>query len=111
MRFAWAPARVPAQQPKLRRLVSAGIGTYQAALRARTSPGSGCVSLQCRKLSHTPRATPPATRPAPALASANGTHTIAPGETIYSLGPQYGLTPMAIAKANNVGLDHKVPRR
>src|SRR4051812_36116492 len=47
--------------------------------------------------------------PAPALpAQAAGTHVIAPGETIYSLARHYKLTPMAIAKANNVGLDHHV---
>lgn len=48
---------------------------------------------------------PPA---APSLAPQAGTHVIAPGETIYSLARQYKMTPMAIAKANNVGLDHHV---
>jgi len=33
---------------------------------------------------------------------------VKPGETIYSLARHYRLTPMAIAKANNVGLDHRV---
>jgi murein DD-endopeptidase MepM/ murein hydrolase activator NlpD len=51
--------------------------------------------------------------PAPALAAPQvgtqaGTHVIVPGETIYSLARHYKLTPMAIAKANNVGLDHHV---
>jgi murein DD-endopeptidase MepM/ murein hydrolase activator NlpD len=47
--------------------------------------------------------------PAPALGAAQaGTHVIVPGETIYSLARHYRLTPMAIAKANNVGLDHHV---
>ena len=47
--------------------------------------------------------------PAPALGAPQaGTHVIAPGETIYSLARHYKLTPMAIAKANNVGLDHHV---
>jgi murein DD-endopeptidase MepM/ murein hydrolase activator NlpD len=47
--------------------------------------------------------------PAPALAAPQaGTHVIIPGETIYSLARHYKLTPMAIAKANNVGLDHHV---
>lgn len=47
--------------------------------------------------------------PAPAIAAPQaGTHVIAPGETIYSLARHYKLTPMAIAKANNVGLDHHV---
>ena len=41
--------------------------------------------------------------PAPA---GNNAHVVAPGETIYSLGRRYQLTPMAIAKANNVGLNH-----
>ena len=55
-----------------------------------------------------PRIAPPATRvagPVPAPAG-NNAHVVAPGETIYSLGRRYHLTPMAIAKANNVGLDH-----
>jgi len=51
--------------------------------------------------------------PAPALGAPQagtqtGTHVIVPGETIYSLARHYKLTPMAIAKANNVGLDHHV---
>jgi murein DD-endopeptidase MepM/ murein hydrolase activator NlpD len=47
--------------------------------------------------------------PAPAVAAPQaGTHVIVPGETIYSLARHYKLTPMAIAKANNVGLDHRV---
>jgi murein DD-endopeptidase MepM/ murein hydrolase activator NlpD len=47
--------------------------------------------------------------PAPALAAPQAaTHVIVPGETIYSLARHYKLTPMAIAKANNVGLDHHV---
>src|SRR5206468_7063526 len=55
-----------------------------------------------------PQIAPPATRvagPVPAPAG-NGSHVVAPGDTIYSLGRRYHLTPMAIAKANNVGLDH-----
>ena len=55
-----------------------------------------------------PQVTPPATRvagPVPAPAG-NNSHVVAPGETIYSLGRRYQLTPMAIAKANNVGLNH-----
>src|SRR3954466_681301 len=46
----------------------------------------------------------PATRvagPVPAPVS-NNSHVVAPGETIYSLGRHYRLTPMALAKANNV---------
>jgi murein DD-endopeptidase MepM/ murein hydrolase activator NlpD len=41
--------------------------------------------------------------PAPA-APAAGNHVVAPGETIYSLARRYHLTPMAIAKANNLTL-------
>jgi murein DD-endopeptidase MepM/ murein hydrolase activator NlpD len=55
-----------------------------------------------------PQVAPPATRvagPVPAPAG-NNSHVVAPGETIYSLGRRYQLTPMAIAKANNVGLNH-----
>src|SRR5205085_235500 len=55
-----------------------------------------------------PHVAPPATRvagPVPAPAG-NSSHVVAPGDTIYSLGRRYHLTPMAIAKANNVGLDH-----
>jgi murein DD-endopeptidase MepM/ murein hydrolase activator NlpD len=64
-------------------------------------------------LAAAPQVSAPQTRvagtftPAPAQASAQ-THVIAPGETIYSLARHYKLTPMAIAKANNVGLDHHV---
>ncbi|MEJ0077054.1 MAG: LysM peptidoglycan-binding domain-containing M23 family metallopeptidase [Alphaproteobacteria bacterium] len=55
-----------------------------------------------------PQVAPPATRvagPVPGPAG-NNTHVVAPGDTIYSLGRRYHLTPMAIAKANNLGLDH-----
>jgi murein DD-endopeptidase MepM/ murein hydrolase activator NlpD len=57
-----------------------------------------------------PQIAAPATRVAgPAhVAAGNGAHTVVPGETIYSLARRYHLTPMAIAKANNVGLDHRV---
>ena len=50
----------------------------------------------------------PASRVRPNRMRRNGTHVVAPGETIYSLARHYHLTPMAIAKANNVGLDHHV---
>src|SRR5947209_7478556 len=53
---------------------------------------------------------PPATKlagPLPAPMN-NGAHIVKPGETIYSLSRHYRLTPMAVAKANNVGLDHRV---
>jgi murein DD-endopeptidase MepM/ murein hydrolase activator NlpD len=57
-----------------------------------------------------PQISPPATRvagPMPAR-TGNNVHVIVSGETIYSLARHYRLTPMAIAKANNVGLDHRV---
>ena len=40
----------------------------------------------------------------PAPAAAPAAHVVAPGETIYSLARHYHLTPMAIAKANNLTL-------
>jgi len=55
-----------------------------------------------------PHVAAPATRvagPVPEPAG-NNSHLVASGETLYSLGRRYHLTPMAIAKANNVGLDH-----
>jgi murein DD-endopeptidase MepM/ murein hydrolase activator NlpD len=55
-----------------------------------------------------PQVSPPATRIAPQAHAANGAHVVVPGDTIYSLARHYHLTPMAIAKANNVGLDHHV---
>jgi murein DD-endopeptidase MepM/ murein hydrolase activator NlpD len=55
-----------------------------------------------------PQVSPPATRIAPQAHAGNGAHVVAPGETIYSLARHYHLTPMAIARANNVGLDHHV---
>jgi murein DD-endopeptidase MepM/ murein hydrolase activator NlpD len=41
---------------------------------------------------------------APPAAAAPGAHVVVPGETIYSLARHYHLTPMAIAKANNLTL-------
>ncbi len=57
-----------------------------------------------------PQVAPPATRVAGPMPSpaGNNTHTVAPGETIYSLGRRYQLTPMAIAKANNLSLSHQL---
>src|SRR5947199_6215350 len=71
-------------------------------------PGQRLVIPRVQHQMAAPQVTPPATRvagPAPAPAG-NGSHGVAPGDTIYSLGRRYHLTPMAIAKANNVGLDH-----
>ncbi len=56
-----------------------------------------------------PAVSAPQTRvagPAYAPPASGNTHVVAPGETIYSLARHYRLTPMAIAKANNVGLGH-----
>jgi murein DD-endopeptidase MepM/ murein hydrolase activator NlpD len=51
----------------------------------------------------------PKTRVAGPLPSGGGNvHVAQPGETIYSLARRYQLTPMAIAKANNVGLGHQL---
>jgi murein DD-endopeptidase MepM/ murein hydrolase activator NlpD len=75
---------------------------------AQIQPGQRLVIPRVQHQMATPQIAPPATRvagPVPAPA-ANGTHVVAPGDTIYSLGRRYHLTPMAIAKANNVGLDH-----
>lgn len=54
---------------------------------------------------------PPQTRvagPSYAPAPSGHAHVAAPGETIYSLARHYRTTPMAIAKANNVGLGHQL---
>jgi murein DD-endopeptidase MepM/ murein hydrolase activator NlpD len=60
------------------------------------------------RLANAPQVGAPQTRvagpvPAPAAPAASG-HVVAPGETIYSLARRYHLTPMAIAKANNMTL-------
>ena len=71
-------------------------------------PGQRLVIPRVQHQMAAPQIAPPATRvagPVPAPAG-NGSHVVAPGDTIYSLGRRYHLTPMAIAKANNVGLDH-----
>src|SRR3954468_17549287 len=71
-------------------------------------PGQRLVIPRVQHQMAAPQVAAPATRVAgPVLAPAgNGSHVVAPGDTIYSLGRRYHLTPMAIAKANNVGLDH-----
>ena len=63
------------------------------------------VSAPQTRVAAAPAFTPP---PAPSFAPQAGVHVVASGETIYSLARHYRLTPMAIAKANNVGLDHHV---
>jgi murein DD-endopeptidase MepM/ murein hydrolase activator NlpD len=60
------------------------------------------------RLAAAPQISAPQTRvagPAIAAPAAHGNgHTVVPGETIYSLARHYRLTPMAIAKANNLTL-------
>jgi murein DD-endopeptidase MepM/ murein hydrolase activator NlpD len=75
---------------------------------AQIQPGQRLVIPRVQHQMAAPQIAPPATRvagPVPAR-TGNGTHVVAPGDTIYSLGRRYHLTPMAIARANNVGLDH-----
>ncbi|TMI99119.1 MAG: LysM peptidoglycan-binding domain-containing M23 family metallopeptidase [Alphaproteobacteria bacterium] len=78
---------------------------------AQLQPGQRLVIPRVQQpLAAAPPVSAPATRlagPMPAPAGA-GAHIVKPGETIYSLARHYRLTPMAIAKANNVGLDHRV---
>jgi murein DD-endopeptidase MepM/ murein hydrolase activator NlpD len=78
---------------------------------AQLQPGQRLVIPRVQHpMASAPQVMPPATRvagPMPAP-SGNGAHIVKPGDTIYSLARQYKLTPMAIAKANNVGLDHRV---
>src|SRR5690606_11622666 len=47
---------------------------------------------------------------APAVASAarSGSHTTKPGETLYSLGRAYGVSPQAIASLNGYSMDHQL---
>src|SRR3954453_9778569 len=71
-------------------------------------PGQRLVIPRVQHQMAAPQIAPPATRvagPVPAPAG-NGSHVVAPGTPTYSLGRRYPPTPMAIAKANNVGLDH-----
>jgi murein DD-endopeptidase MepM/ murein hydrolase activator NlpD len=78
---------------------------------AQLQPGQRLVIPRVQQpIAAAPQMSPPTTRvagPMPAFAG-NGGHIVKPGDTIYSLARQYRLTPMAIAKANNVGLDHRV---
>src|SRR3954466_10598009 len=78
---------------------------------AQLQPGQRLVIPRVQQpMAAAPHVAPPATKvagPMPAP-TGNGAHIVKPGETIYSLARQYRLTPMAIAKANNVGLDHRV---
>src|SRR4029077_891834 len=78
---------------------------------AQLQPGQRLVIPRVQQpLAAAPQISAPATRvagPMRAL-SGNAAHAVKPGETISSLARHYRLTPMAIAKANNVGLDHRV---
>jgi len=78
---------------------------------AQLQPGQRLVIPRVQQpLANAPQIAPPATKlagPIPAPAG-NNVHIVKPGETIYSLARHYHLTPMAIAKANNVGLNHRV---
>jgi murein DD-endopeptidase MepM/ murein hydrolase activator NlpD len=61
------------------------------------------------QMGQAPVVAPAKTRVAGPLPSGGGNvHVTQPGETIYSLARRYQLTPMAIAKANNVGLGHQL---
>ena len=63
------------------------------------------------RLAGAPNAATPQTRvagPSYAPPQSGNAHVVAPGETIYSLARHYRTTPMAIAKANNVGLAHQL---
>jgi murein DD-endopeptidase MepM/ murein hydrolase activator NlpD len=78
---------------------------------AQLQPGQRLVIPRVHhQMGQAPQASAPATRVAgPAYMPAGNTaHIVKPGETIYSLARHYRITPMAIAKANNVGLDHRV---
>lgn len=78
---------------------------------AQLQPGQRLVIPRVQhQMSQAPQVSPPTTRVAgPAHMPAGGNvHVVAPGDTIYSLARHYRITPMAIAKANNVGLDHRV---
>jgi murein DD-endopeptidase MepM/ murein hydrolase activator NlpD len=106
----------------------AGIGTYQppqrpeytgSVVQRQPEPPQYQQPQYQAPLAAAPHVSAPKTRvaapvsapPAPpsfAAAPHAGTHVVVPGETIYSLARHYKLTPMAIAKANNVGLDHHV---
>jgi murein DD-endopeptidase MepM/ murein hydrolase activator NlpD len=77
---------------------------------AQLQPGQRLVIPRVQQPMAAPQISPPATRVAgPAhVPAGNSAHVAVPGDTIYSLGRRYHVTPMAIAKANNVGLDHRV---
>src|SRR3954452_16451456 len=79
---------------------------------AQLQPGQRLVIPRVQHQMGAPQIAAPHVAPATRVAGtvpapeSNKSHVVAPGETIYSLGRHYRLTPMAIDKANNVGLDH-----
>lgn len=75
---------------------------------AQLQPGQRLVIPRVQQPLASAPVAPPATRLAGPMPAPAGVHIVKPGETIYSLSRHYRLTPMAIAKANNVGLDHRV---
>lgn len=52
----------------------------------------------------------PTTRTASTERSAGGTHKVAPGETLFSLGRKYGVSPYAIADLNDLSHDVSLQR-
>src|ERR1044072_1048026 len=86
----------------------------QAILQANNMTHAGQLQpgqrLVIPRFAGAPNAAPPQTRVAgPSYSPASGNaYVVAPGETIYSLARHYRTTPMAIAKANNVGLAHQL---
>jgi murein DD-endopeptidase MepM/ murein hydrolase activator NlpD len=86
-----------------------------AILQANHMSHAGLVQpgqrLVIPRLAGAPQVSAPQTRvagPAYAPPASGNAHVVVPGETIYSLARRYRLTPMAIAKANNVGLAHQL---
>lgn len=73
-------------------------------------PGQRLVIPRAQhQMGQSPVVAAPKTRVAGPLPSGGGNvHVAQPGDTIYSLGRRYQLTPMAIAKANNVGLGYQL---
>jgi murein DD-endopeptidase MepM/ murein hydrolase activator NlpD len=53
-------------------------------------------------------AAPQPQKPKPATAARGGSHTVQPGETLFSVARTYNVTATDLARANDVGLDHRV---
>jgi len=62
------------------------------------------------QLASTPLTTGSVRQPAPArpLAAQGQVHTVAPGETMFSIGRRYNVSPLAIAQANRLQPHHKL---